>query len=63
MRRADLARLLALAALWGGSFMFMRVLAPHFGPALTADVRVTVGGLVLLLWMRFAGLHADLPRH
>lgn len=63
MRRADLARLLALAALWGGSFMFMRVLAPHFGPVLTADVRVTVGGLVLLLWMRFAGLPAELRRY
>ena len=43
----DLAALLALAAIWGGSFIFMRFLAPLLGPVTTTGGRVLVAGLVL----------------
>ena len=33
MRGADYARLVGLAAIWGASFMFMRVAPPALGPA------------------------------
>jgi drug/metabolite transporter (DMT)-like permease len=48
MRRADWARLLVLGALWGASFMFLRVLAPVIGAVPTAGLRVGVGGLAFL---------------
>ncbi len=48
MRPADIVRLLALSAIWGGSFIFMRVLAPVLGPVLTADLRVLIAGIALV---------------
>lgn len=63
MRRSDTARLIALAAIWGGSFPFMRVAAPVLGPAWTAELRVLLGGLVLLAWLRLAGVEVGLRRN
>lgn len=48
MRPADLARLVALAAMWGASYLFMRHAVPHLGPVLMIEIRVLLGGLVLL---------------
>ena len=48
MRPQDTAELLLLAALWGASFLFMRIGAPEFGPAALVAVRVA-GASVLLL--------------
>ena len=48
MTRRDLADLLLLAALWGGSFLFMRVAAPHFGALPLAAVRVAGAALLLV---------------
>ncbi|MEO5626729.1 MAG: EamA family transporter [Dokdonella sp.] len=44
--------LLALGAIWGGSFLFMRVAAPHFGPFALVEIRIVLGALILLpfLW-------------
>lgn len=50
MRGVDWLRLLMLSAVWGASFIFMRVLAPALGPVVTADLRVAIGGGVLLLY-------------
>lgn len=44
---ADAASLLLLAAIWGGSFLFMRVAAPQFGPLALIEVRVAVAALFL----------------
>ena len=63
MKRADYARLLLLAAIWGGAFIFLRVAAPVMGPVWTPEVRVLLGGLAVLAWLRFAGQDADLWRH
>lgn len=52
MRPIDLARLLVLAALWGGSFIFMRVAAPVLGPIALIFLRVAIAGVVLLLYAR-----------
>lgn len=45
-----LLALVALAALWGGSFLFMRVAAPALGPIALIEARVLLAGLVLLAW-------------
>ena len=55
MRTADLARLVALAAIWGASFVFLRVLAPVLGAAWTAESRVLIAGLALTAWFRLTG--------
>ena len=55
MRAADFGRLIALAAIWGASFMFTRIVAPVMGPVLTADLRMLVAGLALVAYFRLAG--------
>jgi drug/metabolite transporter (DMT)-like permease len=47
VRPRDSAELLLLAAIWGASFLFMRIAAPAFGALPLAAVRV--GGAALLL--------------
>ena len=53
MRSVDALTFLLLASLWGGSFLFMRVAAPEFGPFALMLIRCSIGALVLLpvcLW-------------
>ncbi len=59
MRPIDFAGIVALGALWGASFLFMRVAAPEFNPLPVADLRVIIGGLLLLAVALPAGLHLD----
>jgi drug/metabolite transporter (DMT)-like permease len=51
MKLADYVRLLLLAAIWGASFLFMRVAAPVLGALPTAFFRVLLGavGLAVIL--------------
>lgn len=63
MSAADYARLLLLASVWGGAFVFMRVAAPVLGAIWTAELRVLIGGLALLAWYRVTGLDGGLRRH
>ena len=66
MRRlagADVARLVALAAIWGASFYFYRILVPVLGPVVTAAARVIIGGLALVAWLRFIRVDGELTRH
>jgi uncharacterized membrane protein len=48
MRPSDLAELVLLAALWGGSFLFMRLGAPEFGAVALVAVRVALAAAALL---------------
>ncbi|WP_324036735.1 DMT family transporter [Aeromonas caviae] len=55
MRPSDYGRLLALAAIWGASFLFMRIAAPAFGSVNTTFLRVffaLVGLAAMLLLLR-----------
>lgn len=63
MRRADVIDLLLLAALWGASFLFMRIAAPHFGAAALSAVRVGGAALVLLPLVATHGLAPEMRRH
>ncbi|WP_422777318.1 DMT family transporter [Pseudomonas mediterranea] len=51
MNLVDLLRLLSLAAIWGASFLFMRIIAPVIGTIPTAFFRVSIAfvGLVVIL--------------
>lgn len=48
MRGRDAVDLLLLAAIWGSSFLFIRIAAPAFGPLALVEVRMASGALVLL---------------
>jgi len=49
MSIASAVRLLLLAAIWGGSFLCLRVGAPVLGPVLFIQLRVGLGALFLLI--------------
>ncbi len=53
MRPIDLLRLISLAAIWGASFLFMRIIAPELGTFPTAFFRVLFAclGLLPILWI------------
>ena len=63
MNAADTARLVALAAIWGASFIFLRVVTPVLGPVWTAEFRVLLGGLTLLAWLRMIGFDPAFGRY
>ncbi len=50
MKHQDYGRLFALAALWGGSFLFMRIAAPVIGPAWVAFGRSGIAAIILLVY-------------
>src|SRR5215475_9848552 len=63
--------LMVLGAIWGGSFLFMRIAAHDFGAFALVEVRLFLGAVVLLpflwraraqfsagLWLRLAGIAA-----
>ncbi|WP_433767088.1 DMT family transporter [Pseudomonas putida] len=49
MNPVDLFRLLSLAAIWGASFLFMRIIAPVIGTVPTAFFRVSIAAVGLLV--------------
>jgi drug/metabolite transporter (DMT)-like permease len=51
MRPQDVAALLGSAAMWGASFIFMRLLAPVMGWVWAADLRVLIGGMLVAVIM------------
>ena len=63
MRAVDLARLVALAAMWGGSYLFMRYAVPYLGPAPMIEVRVVIAGLALLAFVRASGGRVGWKEH
>lgn len=63
MRAQDLARLLTLAALWGASYLFMRIAVPHVGPAWLAEGRTLSGGLVMIAFVTATRVPLDVRRH
>ncbi len=62
MRRADTARLLLLAAIWGASFLFNRIAAPALGPVLTAELRTLIAGLALAAYFAATGFDPEWRR-
>ena len=59
MRPTDVARLLTLAGLWGGSFAFMRVAVPALGPFWLSFLRVALAFSALFA---FAAIQGKVPR-
>lgn len=49
MNTSSLFRLIVLSAIWGASFLFMRMAAPVLGPALLVELRVVLAAVFLLI--------------
>ncbi|WYX28627.1 DMT family transporter [Achromobacter denitrificans] len=63
MRQRNLLDLLLLAAVWGGSFLFMRVAVADFGPVALIELRVGLAALFLLPAALWRGKLPLIARH
>lgn len=63
MKPRDVIELLFLAAIWGGSFLFLRMASPAVGPLGVAAFRVTGGALMLLPLVLISREGPALRRH
>lgn len=52
----DFIKLIFLAAIWGGSFIFLRVAVPEVGPLLTAMLRTSIAGAALMVFATMTGV-------
>jgi drug/metabolite transporter (DMT)-like permease len=55
----DYSELILLSAIWGSSFLFLRITAPVFGPAFLIELRVLSGLIFLLPVCVYLGKHRD----
>lgn len=60
---ASIVDFILLAAIWGSSFLFMRLAVVEFGALPTAFVRVAIAALFLLPLLWWRGLFGELRRH
>ncbi len=58
-----LIQLLTLAAIWGGSFLFMRIGVPVFGPAFLITLRVFIAAAILGIVGLWLKKRLDFARH
>ncbi|SBT06629.1 membrane hypothetical protein [Candidatus Accumulibacter aalborgensis] len=63
MDAASIARLFLLAAIWGASFLFMRVSVPAFGPVAFILFRVAIAAGFLWLASRWLKQKLELGHH
>jgi drug/metabolite transporter (DMT)-like permease len=62
LKPRDLVALLTLSALWGGSFLFIRVAAPILGPIVLIALRVFIAGAALFIYARIIGLDLEIRK-
>lgn len=55
LRVDQIGGMVALGAIWGASFLFMRVASPEFGPIPLIFVRLAVASLLLFVWVASQG--------
>ena len=59
----DISELIFLSAIWGSSFLFLRLTSPEFGPIFLIEMRVLSGLAVLLPLVLFLGKRAEFQKH
>jgi drug/metabolite transporter (DMT)-like permease len=60
LRTQDLIELITLAAIWGGSFLFLRIAGPEFGPVALITLRCTLAALLLFMLVLSRGKLTEL---
>jgi drug/metabolite transporter (DMT)-like permease len=63
LRPSDLGRLLLLAAIWGASYLFMRIAVPHVGAEWMVEGRTLAGGLVMAAFLAVTRTSPAVARH
>jgi drug/metabolite transporter (DMT)-like permease len=63
MSTSLLLRLVVLAMIWGGSFLFMRLAVPEFGAGITAAGRLALSALALAAFAAVQGARIEWRRH
>ena len=63
MAQIDLLRFVSLAAIWGSSYMFMRIAVPGFGPLPLVLLRLSGATLFFLPWLLRAPVRSLLRRN
>jgi drug/metabolite transporter (DMT)-like permease len=63
MKMRDFVLLIALAAIWGASYLFIRIAVPDLGPFPLAGGRVALAGAVLFIGLRAAGHKSEIRMH
>ncbi len=63
MRTRDIGELLLLSALWGGSFLCIRIAAPVLGPIALIELRVLIAGIALLIYAVLTKMKLNLRKH
>lgn len=63
MKTKDVISLLILSALWGGSFLFIRVASLELGPILLIELRVLIAGLTLLVYALATGINLEIKTY
>lgn len=63
MSPVDVIKLIFLAAIWGGSFIFLRVAVPEVGPLLTAMLRTALAGIALFAFAASTGVAMNWRRN
>jgi drug/metabolite transporter (DMT)-like permease len=63
MSTASIVRLVALAAIWGGAFLIIRIAAPVLGPVFLIQCRVTLGALFLSVVAIATGRRLNVREH
>ena len=63
MKVRDTIELLILSALWGASFLFMRIAVPELGPVVLAELRVVIATLFLLPILAMRNGFGELKTH
>jgi drug/metabolite transporter (DMT)-like permease len=63
LQRSDAGQLLLVAAIWGASYLFIRIAAPAFGPVAVAGARAVLASLLMLPLLLWRGLGGATVRH
>ncbi|EAQ96873.1 DMT family transporter [Congregibacter litoralis] len=63
MNAAQLLQLIALAAIWGSSFMFMRLAVSQLGPTWLLEIRLLAASLILLIISRALRRPLNIKKH
>lgn len=63
MKKRDFGLLFILGALWGASFLFIRIASPILGPFLLVDLRVIISFVALIIYALVIGKRPQLRRN
>jgi drug/metabolite transporter (DMT)-like permease len=62
MNIKDIGALFGLAALWGASFLFIRIASPVLGPFLTIQGRVSIAVIALMIYVSIVGCSVEFKK-